>query len=109
MSTLDIGALARTLDGAATDRCAIDPLLPVHGFTLDEAYVIQRASIALRHQRGERPIGVKLGFTSRAKMVQMGVDSLIWGLLTDTMLYQEGGDIDLDDFNHARAEPELCF
>ncbi|WP_371851771.1 2-keto-4-pentenoate hydratase [Duganella phyllosphaerae] len=109
MSTLDIGALARTLDAAATDRRAIDPLLPEHGFTLDEAYVIQHASIALRHLRGERPIGIKLGFTSRAKMLQMGVDSLIWGLLTDAMLYEEGGDIDLADFIHARAEPELCF
>jgi 2-oxo-3-hexenedioate decarboxylase len=109
MITPDIGALARKLDDAATSHRAIDPLLPEHAFTLEQAYAIQRESIACRHQRGERPIGVKLGFTSRAKMVQMGVDSLIWGLLTDSMLYQEGSDIDLDDFIHPRAEPELCF
>jgi dienelactone hydrolase len=37
---------------------------------------------ALRSARGERRIGYKLGFTSRAKMAQMGLDELIWGRLT---------------------------
>ena len=104
-----IAQLAATLDDAATLRKETDPLAPVHGFTLDQAYEIQRASIALRHARGEKPAGVKLGFTSRAKMVQMGVDSLIWGLLTDAMLYEEGAMVPLDHFIHPRVEPEVCF
>lgn len=41
-----------------------------------------------RYDDGEQCIGIKLGFTSRAKMIQMGVDSLIWGWLTDAMLGQ---------------------
>lgn len=105
----DTAALARLLDDAARVRTEIDPLAAQHGFDLARAYRIQQASIALRHARGERPIGVKLGFTSRAKMTQMGVDSLIWGLLTDAMLREEGGVVDLDDFIHPRVEPELCF
>jgi 2-oxo-3-hexenedioate decarboxylase len=104
-----IAELAVTLDDAARLRRETDPLTPVHGFTLDQAYEIQRASIALRHGRGEKPVGVKLGFTSRAKMVQMGVDSLIWGLLTDAMLYEEGATVPLEHFIHPRVEPELCF
>ncbi|MES2256974.1 MAG: fumarylacetoacetate hydrolase family protein [Pseudomonadota bacterium] len=105
----ETAALAFRLDEAARTRREIDPLTPQHGFDLAQAYEIQRASLALRHARGERPVGVKLGFTSRAKMIQMGVDSLIWGLLTDAMLYEEGAVIDLSDFIHPRVEPELCF
>ncbi|MQR00837.1 2-keto-4-pentenoate hydratase [Glaciimonas soli] len=109
MIAAGLQALATTLDRAAMDRTEIDQLTPQHGFTLAQAYQIQHASIAHRHQRGEQPIGIKLGFTSRAKMVQMGVDSLIWGLLTDAMLREDGGMVDLADFIHPRVEPEVCF
>jgi len=109
MSAASLQALATTLDAAARDRHEVDPLTPRHAFSLDQAYHIQRASIAQRHARGEKPIGIKLGFTSRAKMIQMGVDSLIWGLLTDAMLREEGGVVDLGDFIHPRVEPEVCF
>lgn len=109
MSAASLQALATTLDAAARDRHEVDPLTPKHAFSLDQAYHIQRASIAQRHARGEKPIGIKLGFTSRAKMIQMGVDSLIWGLLTDAMLREEGGVVDLGDFIHPRVEPEVCF
>ncbi len=78
-------------------------------FSVQEAYEIQRASIERRRQRGERTIGLKLGFTSRAKMLQMGVDSLIWGWLTDSMLEEDGAPVDLGRFIHPRVEPEVCF
>ncbi|GGC85187.1 2-keto-4-pentenoate hydratase [Undibacterium terreum] len=109
MLVFNIAALARTLDDAAASHTEIDPLTPQYAFNLAQAYDIQRASVALRHERGEKPVGLKLGFTSRAKMVQMGVDSLIWGLLTDAMLYEEAAVISLDDFIHPRVEPEVCF
>ena len=78
-------------------------------FQLEEAYQIQRASMQHRYDDGERSIGIKLGFTSRAKMLQMGVDSLIWGWLTDAMLEEDGGLVDLSRYIHPRAEPEVCF
>ena len=106
---LDLQALATTLDAAAHECHEIDPLTPQTAFSLDQAYAIQRASLALRHARGEKPVGIKLGFTSRAKMIQMGVDSLIWGLLTDAMVREEGSVIELTDFIHPRVEPEVCY
>lgn len=102
-------SIAQKLDDAARFRIEIDTLRTDYPFSLDEAYLIQRASITLREARGEKAIGLKLGFTSRAKMIQMGVDSLIWGWLTDAMLYEEGGVVDLAEFIHSRAEPEVCF
>ncbi|MDM0108387.1 fumarylacetoacetate hydrolase family protein [Variovorax sp. J22R24] len=89
-------------------RREIDQFEP-GSFTLDEAYLIQRASIRRRIGRGERQIGIKLGFTSRAKMIQMGVDSLIWGLITDAMVEEDGGVVDLGRYIHPRVEPEVCF
>lgn len=103
-----IEQVAAQLDAAARERRSIEQFAS-GTFTLAQAYAIQRASIERRIARGERPKGVKLGFTSRAKMAQMGVDHLIWGLLTDAMLEEEGGEVDLGRYIHPRVEPEVCF
>ncbi|MBB3181521.1 2-keto-4-pentenoate hydratase [Variovorax sp. Sphag1AA] len=106
MSLIDDAAAL--LDSAAFGREAIEQF-PAEHFTLAQAYDIQRASIAHRISRGEVLKGIKLGFTSRAKMVQMGIDSLIWGLLTDGMIEEDGGVVDLGRYIHPRVEPEVCF
>ncbi|CAJ0775149.1 2-keto-4-pentenoate hydratase [Ralstonia chuxiongensis] len=105
----DLNAIAARIDDAARYAEPIAQLTDDAGFSLDEAYEIQRASIERRIHRGESMVGVKLGFTSRAKLVQMGVDSLIWGWLTDSMLEEDGGRVSLDRFIHPRVEPEVCF
>lgn len=106
--SIDINQLATVLDQAARKAEAV-PQFPERSFDLAEAYEIQRASMQRRYADGELSIGVKLGFTSRAKMIQMGVDSLIWGWLTDAMLEEDGGLVRLDRYIHPRAEPEVCF
>ncbi|CAB3788138.1 4-oxalocrotonate decarboxylase [Paraburkholderia caffeinitolerans] len=105
----DLDVIAGRLDAAACDAAPIAQLALGATLSLDEAYVVQRASIERRIDRGESAVGVKLGFTSRAKMVQMGVDSLIWGWLTDAMLEEDGGHVALGRFIHPRVEPEVCF
>jgi 2-oxo-3-hexenedioate decarboxylase len=77
--------------------------------TLEEAYEIQRQSIERRLSRGERRIGMTMGFTSRAKVEQMGVNDLIWGRLTHTMIVEDGGTISRKRFVHPRVEPEVAF
>lgn len=99
---------AEALDIAAHQAREVDQF-PAGHFSLPEAYEIQRASIDRRIARGEKMVGIKLGFTSRAKMIQMGVDSLIWGLLTDGMLEEEGAVVNLARYIHPRVEPEVCF
>jgi len=103
-----IADAALALDTAASERRAIAQF-ERGGFDLATAYAIQRASIQRRIDRGERMKGIKLGFTSRAKMVQMGVDSLIWGYLTDAMIEEDGGPVHLGRYIHPRVEPEVCF
>jgi len=101
--------LARKVDEAARTATSIEQLSVSANFSLADAYEIQRLSIARRLQRSEKLAGYKLGFTSKAKMLQMGVDDLIWGRLTDHMIIEEGGEISLADYVHPRVEPEICY
>jgi 2-oxo-3-hexenedioate decarboxylase len=104
MSNLE--ALAAQLDGAAHAARAVPQLGEM---SIDEAYEIQAMSLARRYGRGERRIGIKMGFTSRAKMAQMGVHDMIWGRLTDRMLLEPGTGLSMQNFVHPRVEPEVAF
>jgi 2-keto-4-pentenoate hydratase len=104
---VDVHALAAALDEAARDVRAIPKLTGRTPFDVATAYAVQRAGIERRLRRGERVTGVKMGFTSRAKMIQMGVDDVIWGLLTDGML--AGPSVDVSRLIHPRIEPEIAY
>ena len=104
---------AEKLDLAQQTATATDQF-PPNAFDIETAYQIQTDLIRRRLDRNESLCGIKLGFTSRAKMQQMGVDDLIWGRLTDSMQIPYDHSIDLTRFGgagfiHPRAEPEICF
>ena len=103
----DLAAIAERLDTAMRSAEAIDQL--AEPLALADAYVVQSTSMQRRYARGERRIGIKMGFTSRAKMIQMGLDEMIWGRLTDAMLVEDGGTIEFARFVHPRVEPEIAF
>ncbi|MGW6455905.1 2-keto-4-pentenoate hydratase [Streptomyces sp. NPDC055078] len=109
MTPTDIAALARTLDSATLGTRTAPRPTDTQPFGTRTAYAVQRAVIERRCSRGESLIGVKLGFTSRAKMAQMGVDDVILGLLTDAMLVEDGAVLDTGDLIHPRIEPEIAF
>ena len=100
---------AEILDTAAREARELAQIDPENHLSLADAYAIQSASIQRRVARGERRVGVKMGFTSRAKMVQMGLSDVIWGRLTAGMQVEEGTAIDFSRFVHPRVEPELAF
>jgi len=104
---VDIAAIAERLDQAMRVAAATPQLS--EPLSLEEAYAVQAASLARRYARGETRVGIKMGFTSRAKMVQMGVDEMIWGRLTDAMLVEDGGTIAFGRYVHPRVEPEIAF
>ena len=106
----DLNAIAKFVDDASRYANAIPQLSETgKNLTLEEAYEVQRRSVQRRYDRGQTQVGVKMGFTSRAKMIQMGLDEMIWGRLTSSMLVEDGGEIDLSDFVHPRVEPEVAF
>ena len=100
---------AERVDTAALNASAIEQLTRRHPFSVEDAYEIQRLSIERRYARGEQLCGVKMGFTSRLKMQQMGVDEMIWGRLTDAMRIAPQSAINLAAYIHPRAEPEIAF
>lgn len=102
-----ITPLAKSLDDAVLQAAAIAPLDPA--LTIDDAYRIQRAAMARRTARGERIVGIKMGFTSEAKMRQMGVGDQISGWLTDAMQIASGATLSLENHIHPRCEPEIAF
>lgn len=104
---MDNATLAEIIDRAALQCRTTQQLSFSNVYSLDDAYDIQKQSIALRKERGEKLVGLKMGFTSEAKMRQMGVSDLIWGRLTDQMMY--AGEMSMSKFIHPRAEPEICF
>lgn len=106
---MNFSQLAETVDQAALKAQAIPQFSLDHKFNVDESYEIQNLSIERRYARGEQLIGLKMGFTSEAKMEQMGVHDMIWGRLTDEMFYENEGEVPFDKYIHPRAEPEICF
>lgn len=101
--------LAARLDAAQLTGDSIEQLTELYPLDIDQAYAVQRAGIEMRTARGERVTGAKLGFTSRAKAMQMGVSDVIIGVLTDAMTITDGGDLELSNRVHPRVEPEVAF
>lgn len=106
---MNYNQIAQMLDQAAFQASATQQISLKHSVNLDEAYAIQSISLGRRYRRGEQWMGLKLGFTSKAKMEQMGVHDMIWGRLTDKMFYKSGSELNIAEFIHPRAEPEIAF
>jgi 2-oxo-3-hexenedioate decarboxylase len=106
----DVARAARVLLGCERDAQARGPITEQWP-TLDLAtgYLIQQEALRQRIQRGETLIGVKLGLTSRAKQLRMGISapSLAW--LTDAMVLPAGLAVPGTELIHPRAEPEIVF
>jgi 2-oxo-3-hexenedioate decarboxylase len=105
----EITRLAQVLDDARLSAREIGTLSSGTKFSIREAYLIQDEGIRFREKRGERPIGFKMGFTSEAKRKQMGLGAPIYGILTDRMRLQDGGEVHLQGSIHPKIEPEIAF
>src|ERR1700740_1681697 len=103
----DTQALANYLDDAARNATEVPQL--ADPISLAEAYEIQKKSVARRLSRGEKQVGIKMGFTSRDKIIQMGVHDMTGGPLTDGMIVEDGGSTSLRRYVHPRVEPEVAF
>ncbi|MDR3420883.1 MAG: fumarylacetoacetate hydrolase family protein, partial [Xanthobacteraceae bacterium] len=100
---------AEIVDEAARTAQAIPQFTTSAPLEIEEAYAVQALSLERRFARGEKLVGIKMGLTSRAKMIQVGVDEVIWGRLTDAMRLEEGGSLSKKRYVHPRIEPELAF
>jgi len=104
----DVNALARRLDEARLSGREVERLtLEFPDLTLEQAYRIMDAGLALRREHGERGVGLKMGLTSEAKRRQMGLGAPIYGVLTEEMRVR--GTFRMAGALHPKIEPELAF
>lgn len=85
----------------------------VGGGDLPAAYELALAVRALRQARGERPAGIKIGFTNRTIWPRYNVHAPIWGTVWDTTVHQDLGhntnSACLEKLCQPRIEPEVVF
>ncbi|MCC6306023.1 MAG: fumarylacetoacetate hydrolase family protein [Rhodobacteraceae bacterium] len=105
----ELERLAETIDEAARRARPVPQFSITRPLSVAEGYAVQTLAIGRRLGRGDRRAGLKMGFTSRAKQVQMGLRDLICGRLTDGMRIADNGTIALTDYIHPRAEPEIAY
>jgi 2-keto-4-pentenoate hydratase len=103
-------ASARALAEAQRTGVPIGPLSARHpGLTIDDAYDIQRAGIAMRLDAGARAVGRKVGLTSAAMQGMLGVDQPDHGVVLDSMLVAPGGGLETATLIAPRVEAEIGF
>jgi len=79
------------------------------GVTMDDAYAIQAALVALKKAEGRKTIGWKIGLTSRAMQQALGIDIPDSGVLLDDMAFGNGTTIPAGRFIQPRIEAEIAF
>ncbi|WP_406697761.1 fumarylacetoacetate hydrolase family protein [Singulisphaera sp. Ch08] len=76
--------------------------------TTVQAYALQAEIARLREQRGERVIGYKVGCTSRAIQLQLGVEEPIFGRLFATGCHSNGVHLSSTRYANLAVEGELA-
>ncbi|MEM2206047.1 MAG: fumarylacetoacetate hydrolase family protein [Sulfolobales archaeon] len=77
--------------------------------TIEDARKINLNILSERVRRGEKVIGFKVAFTSKAMQQSWGVSRPEWGFLTSGMLVPDGGEVDSKKLIQPRIEPEIAF
>ncbi|HEX7416407.1 MAG TPA: 2-oxo-hepta-3-ene-1,7-dioic acid hydratase [Steroidobacteraceae bacterium] len=110
LSDADARASAQRIHEAERGRAQIGQLSLQHpGMTIEDAYAVQRAWVALKVAEGRALRGHKIGLTSRAMQVSSQIDEPDYGDLLDDMFFAEGSDIPYSRFIVPRVEVELAF
>src|SRR5580698_11248102 len=110
LSSNDIRLAAERLDNAEKTRKQIRQISLDHpGITIEDAYAIQKAWIAIKVAQGRVVKGHKIGLTSKAMQSALNIDESDSGVLLDDMFFADGGLVPTDRFIATRVEAELAF
>ena len=105
-----IDKIARQYHIAERERRRIRPPTAQYpGFTIEDAYEVQRRWVALKLAEGRVLKGHKIGLTSRAMQSMSGITEPDYGALLDDMFFADGGELPMSRFIEPRLECELAF
>ena len=95
----------------AERRCSQIGLLSLEhpDLTISDAYLIQHELIARWTSEGRQQVGWKIGLTSRAMQLALGITTPDSGVLFEDMLVENGGTVPEGRFIAARIEAEIAF
>jgi 2-oxo-3-hexenedioate decarboxylase len=110
LSAAVIADLAGIVDAAQRDAAEIVKLTDAQpAMDVTDGYAVQ-AELCQRWQAaGRRLTGYKGGLTSKAKMVQMGLDTPVFGVLMGDTCVPDGGVVDMTQLIHPKVEAEIAF
>lgn len=104
-----IAALAEHLENAELKAFDVTKITDDHpDMDWDDAYAIQDEIRRRKEARGMKTAGLKAGLTSFAKMKQMGVETPVFGFVSDYMARPDGGEIKTSELIHPKVEAEIC-
>jgi 2-oxo-hept-3-ene-1,7-dioate hydratase len=104
-----IQELAAALNESERSRVQVEQFSKrFSGMTVEDGYAVARAWVAMKIKEGRKPIGHKIGLTSRAMQISSQITEPDFGTLLDDMLFAPG-DIPAQRFITPRVEVELAF
>lgn len=105
-----IKSLAREFFDAERTRTQIrQASLRYPQMDIDDAYAIQHEWVAMKIAAGNPLKGYKIGLTSRAMQMSVGINEPDHGVLLEDMFFADGGTVPIDRFIAPRLEVELAF
>jgi len=110
MNLDDIKAAADAIYASEAAREQIPAITVKHpNMTMDDAYAIQTRWVQRQLDEGRSIIGQKIGLTSKAMQKTMNISEPDYGSILDDMLFDDGSEIEADQFLDLRVEAELAF
>jgi 2-oxo-hept-3-ene-1,7-dioate hydratase len=105
-----IANIAHELEIAERDRVQRRQIsLDYPDMTIDDAYAVQHAWMALKASQGRKVIGYKIGLTSKAMQRASSISEPDTGVLLDDMRIESGATLEASRFIEPRIEVELSF
>ncbi|AVA24541.1 MULTISPECIES: 2-oxo-hept-4-ene-1,7-dioate hydratase [unclassified Rhizobium] len=110
LSHEEIQAAAESLDQAERTRVQTGLLSLKHPeMTMDDSYAVQSAWVQKKIASGRKPIGWKIGLTSKAMQYALNINIPDSGVLFDDMVFEDGATVPADRFIQPRIEAEIAF
>lgn len=110
LSQAQLETAAGELYAAERERVQIAALTRRHpDMNMDDAYAVQSAWVQRKIAGGDRVIGYKIGLTSRVMQRAMKIDTPDFGVLLQSMWFDNHCSIPHADFTDPRIEVELAF
>ena len=110
LSQDEIQAAAESLDKAERTRVQTGLLSLKHPqMTMDDSYAVQSAWVQKKIANGRKPIGWKIGLTSKAMQYALNINIPDSGVLFDDMVFEDGATVPADRFIQPRIEAEIAF